>query len=146
MIHRVYLFIVALSLLASSCGRNRPYSIDYPDVESSSYELTLIRIEVNDSNTVMHFFADCPPGYWVMVSSAAAMVCDGKRYGFTELVGLNPDEKLWLKQKGGYNFSIIFPPLPDRTKTVDFIEGSDPSSWRIIGIDLKSSGKNNGHY
>ena len=63
---------------------------------------------------------------------------NGVSYGLKRADGiaLSPNVTYFSSPNETKTFSLIFPAIPQDTKSFDFIESSD-SEWRIYGISLK---------
>lgn len=135
--------ILALLLLmvcgACSSGSKRPLIIEYPHTETKSSGLTLTKLELTDSSTVLSFHVDCPKDYWLRLASTTYIECDGYRYVLESSDGLVPDEKFWIPTNYGHDFTATFPAIPENATEINFAEGDAPEHWRIYGIKVTKS-------
>lgn len=143
--HQISLILATLLLVlcfACSSGGNRPLIIEYPHTETKSSGLTLTKVELTDSSTVLSFHVDCPKDYWLRLASTTFIECDGYRYALESSDGLVPDEKFWVPTNYGHDFSATFPALPVNATTINFAEGDAPEHWRIYGIKVTKNANN----
>jgi len=142
MLTKTLKFLGAVSFLGAamafvSCSPSGPRTVDYPIINfANTSTLDITRVELNDSNTVLHVNAYYRPGYWIRIAEDTHLVADGKQYAMTGTDGIEPGTEFWMPESGEANFKLIFEPLPYSTKRFDFIEGNDPRAFTIWDIDI----------
>ncbi len=137
-------FIASLALmgtittLATSMSNNRV--VDYPVINyANTSVLDISKVELNDSNTVVHFNAYYRPHYWIKISSGLYLSANGKKYALTASENITPDSLLWMPDDGKAEFKLIFEPLPLTVQKFDCVEGEEPGDFRLINIDLSGN-------
>lgn len=109
-------------------------------VENPDYELRLTnavtptRVVRTDSATLIGFRAIARPNTWIKIDSTAVLVdrSTGEKYEPVATEGLTMNELFWMPESGEKDFTVIYPPLPNESKAVDYEDGS----WRIFGLRL----------
>ena len=133
---RPILSVVAAAVIVS-CSSPGEKTVEYPLVDlSNTVLLSIGKVEMTDSSTVVLF--ETPPlqGGWLQISSDSYLMADGKKYRMTGTDGIKPDERLWLTYPENKTFSLVFEPLPVRTRSFDFIESDCDDCFKLYGIDL----------
>ena len=103
----------------------------------SSKALNLLRVECNDSSTVLDMEVTGPPKNWVRLKSSIKLVTENNQeFKTLGVKGLELDKECYLPESGKIRFSLIFEPLPSNTKSFHFLEGNKKGDWKIIGIRL----------
>lgn len=112
--------------------------IDFPTEKSSNTEsIEINRIELTDSETILHMKGFNSPGYWITIAKDTYLkTADGTHFPLKSADGITPDEQFTMPESGEYPFKLHFPPLPAGTKTVDFIEGDCENCFKILGLSL----------
>lgn len=127
--------IALMSLLMMSCGG--PKTVDYPVITSANTRaLDVVRVELNDSVTLLHINAYYHPGWWIKIAPETYLMADGKKYALMGAEGIVPGEEFYLPESGEAEFSLMFEPMPTSTKQFDFIEGEQEGAFCLWGIDL----------
>lgn len=112
--------------------------IDFPTAKSTNTEtIEINRIEVTGTETIFHMKAFNSPGYWVSISKDTYLKTEnGTHYLLKSADGIQPDERFTMPESGEYPFKLHFPPLPEGTLKVDFIESDCESCFKILEISL----------
>lgn len=120
-----------------SCSPSGPRTVNDPIVNySNTTTIDVVKVELTDSNTVLHVNANFTPGYWIRIAGDSHLQADGKQYAMTSTDGIEPDTEFWMPETGKASFRLIFEPLPYQTERFDFIEGSDPRAFKLWDIDI----------
>ena len=92
---------------------------------------------MTDTATIVHFYAYYIPKYWIQVSVNAKLVDEqGASYTLQKADGITPGEHFFLPESGVAEFSLTFKPLPLKTKSFNFTEGTAKNDWQINGVKL----------
>lgn len=129
-----------LALLLAACSRPQPRTIETPEVTATNCSnLSLNRLELNDSATVISFHVSYRPGWWIRLAESTHLAAAGKEYPVTATDGITLGEQLTMPDSGETDFTLTFAPLPLDTKSFDFTEGTD-DGWVFYGIDATGKG------
>ena len=130
--------IILLALLLAGCTAPLPHRVEYPRYGWRNNETQeIVSVERTDTATIFTFKSFYIPGWWIRVSSDTHLEADGRRYALLHTEGIIPDKELTMGEDGTAVYTLFFEPLPDRVKTVDYIEGEHvPGGFRFYGIDL----------
>jgi thiol-disulfide isomerase/thioredoxin len=99
------------------------------------------RVQFTDTCTTLFLQSLVQPHYWIKISPKAYIADEqGERYPLTRAVGLTPGKEFWMPDSGRYDFSLVFPALPQGTRSFDFVEDdTDANSWKFFGIHEANS-------
>lgn len=108
-----------------------------PYVYSSTTILEIPRVTLTDTATIVDFEVYYRAGKTVEFSSSLALVDgNGCRYAFRSCEGMVPGKRVRMPESGKLSLSLVFEPLPPKTRSFDFVEGFSENSWKIYGISL----------
>lgn len=111
--------------------------VDYPLVNfSNTHTIDVVKVEFNDSNTVLHVEAHYHPKYWIKIAKVTHLEADGKQYALIGAEGIEPGERFWMSENGEGSFKLIFEKMPESTESFDLSEGNGPNAWHLWNIDL----------
>lgn len=129
--------IVMAVMVAMICsGFTNRGVVDRPFINSESTKVISInKIELSDTATVITARIDYRPGYWVNLSSKGVIKADGVSYPLQSATGIAIDGKTTIPDSGSINITMTFPAIPSGVESIDFLEGPS-SNWNIWGIDL----------
>ena len=103
----------------------------------SSKSLNLLRVECNDSATVLDMEVTGPPKNWIRLQNGVHLYTDdGNQYKLLNHRGIELGKECYLPESGVMKFSLEFEPLPEKAKSFNFTEGNKKGDWKIIGIRL----------
>ena len=145
---KLYAFLLLLMCVAlASCTpkgdanitmENGKLIVRSPRYKFAPTNLELLRVELDDSATVLYFkvegFANTSYG---IRPEAHLVAMDGKSYRLTGTGGIDTDKIRALPAEGVAYFSLSFEPLPEGTESFDFVEAPD-SDWKMEGIRIVS--------
>ena len=132
-------FSLAMIIVAlmSACSPSGPRTVENPLVNyANTSTIDVVKVELNDSNTVLHVKPHFTPGYWIRIAGDSYLMADGKKYALTATEGIKTDTEFWMPESGEADFKLIFEPLPFDTERFDFIEGEDPKAFKLWDIDV----------
>lgn len=108
-----------------------------PFISWSSTSIEIEKIVLTDTATVFHIQAFYQPNYWIQISPDSYLKADnGEKYYIKTGVGITLGKNFWMPKSGEASFQLIFPPLPESVKTIDFIESDCDNCFKIWGIAL----------
>ena len=139
--NRLLCFLLLAGLFVCGCASRRPRSVQNPIVESNNTVLKVKSVDLTDSTTVLNMRVVYRPKRWIKISSGSTIQADGKTYPLIGSEALTPDSVLWMPESGEADFSLVFPALPAKTKSIDFVESPGQSGWNIRDIDLTGKRK-----
>lgn len=128
---------VLILMAASACGSfsNRG-TVERPMIGSANTRnMSFEKIELTDSSTVLHGVIHFRPGYWVRLAPSSEIKVDGVSYPVSVVDGITLGEQVVMPDSGVIRFSMTFPSIPEKAKSLDFSEGVD-GGWAIWDVDL----------
>ena len=142
MTHRLLILLIAAICGLWGCatdGSDRV--VERPVVRyATTNMLTIDRVELSDTATVVRFTAHFRPGWWVKIAPDSYLRVDGKEYTITDTCGFCPGQPIIMPDNGAHSFSISFEPIPADASSFDFIEGHETyDGFDLFGIDLTGS-------
>lgn len=129
--------LIAAMTFAIGCSRfsNRG-TVDKPFIAAANQNNFYIdKVELTDSNTVLHGLIRYPSGYWVRLSGTSVIEALGESYPLISADGIALDEQVTMPDSGAVRFTMTYPAIPAEAQSIDFSENTD-KGWRIWGIDL----------
>ena len=136
------LLLAVLSIFSIVACTPKEKSVDDPYFESTTTtSMDIRKVEMNDSATVVSVDVYQIPKFWISFTSKMHLLADGKKYAIRKVEGAEIDQYFWMPASGEASFKVVFEPLPMRTESFDFIEGSAPTDWNVYGIDLTGTKK-----
>ena len=128
--------IIATACLLAACSR-ADKAVEYPFIESANtMTLDIAKVELTDTATILHTDAYFRPHNWIRIDAKSYLTADGKKYMLTGAQGIQPDSLFWMPDSGEASFTLIFEPMPKRTRSFDFIESDCEDCFKLYGIDL----------
>ncbi len=104
--------------------------------KNTSY-LNLVKLELHDTSTVLHFHVNFNPGWWIHLRKGYYIkpVGSDERFFVEGTEGIPFDERYYLPETGKADFKAFFPPLDDSVLKFDFGgEGEMNTPWFIFDI------------
>lgn len=124
-----------MALLALTAQARKPRVIENPQWISSNTgkSLTITRVELTDTATVLWFHGKYKPNKWIRISRNSTLTDDcGRRYKARCGIGIKLSKRFYIPASGEADFKVSFDPLPRDTRAFDFIES--PADLKIWGI------------
>ena len=137
----IYLFIMGVLLVLSGCTPENRVIEKPVFLASNTTSIEVSKVSLTDSTTVLDIFARFTPGWWIKMASTSTLTDDkGNTYPIKTGVGIDLDKEFWMPESGEAKFQIVFPPLKQGAKYIDFSEGPEvENGWQIWGIQLKDN-------
>ena len=116
---------------------------------SGNIEFDITKMELKETETVMHFRVKFIPNYWIRFAKESFLktpdgkeyaVVSGKKTSETES-DVELDSLFWMPESGLADLVLHFKPVPTDTKEIDFIEGYDEGAFRFFNICDKKTKK-----
>ena len=101
---------------------------------------TIEKIEQTDDCTRLYVHAVSRPRTWIIQNRQTYLedAATGKRYEPTGAEGITLDKRVFFPRSGELRYVVIYPPLPNGVKTLNWIEpGAD--GWKTYGISLEEA-------
>ena len=116
---------------------------------SGNIEFDITKMELKETETVMHFRVKFIPNYWIRFAKESFLKTpDGKEYAVgsgkktSEAESdVELDSLFWMPESGLADLVLHFKPVPTDTKEIDFIEGYDEGAFRFFNICDKKTKK-----
>lgn len=134
---------LAAVLCLTCCNNYGPRVVDYPFIRSANTDSHDIqKIELTDTATFVTVHTVYYPNSWVFWNEETKIIADGRDYMIKGGIGMTPGEKLWMEANGEKTYTLIFEPIPFKTKTIDISEGGYLRRlYNFYGIDLTGKAK-----
>ncbi|TNJ42574.1 TlpA family protein disulfide reductase [Tamlana fucoidanivorans] len=132
--------VVALVMaFLSTCLFAQQKSIDNPECGLNGIPGTITKIELNDSNTVLHFHIKVKPGIWISVPKKSFIqdVNNGEKLFVTKAEGIEIGVKHTMDESGEVTYALYFPKLDESVKQIDFGEANEGGNWFVYNIILQ---------
>ena len=133
-------FISILSLLLCICSmvQAKDRVIERPPFLAwSSKNIEVDKIVMSDTATTVYVKAYYRPKYWIKIATGSFLKDNnGTLYPVRRGVGITLDEEFWMPESGEAEFQLLFPPIPESVKSLDFSEGDFDGAYKIWGIQL----------
>ena len=119
-------------------------------IGESSAEFKVTKVELKQTETVLHFHAQFTPHYWIKFAKESFLrTPDGKEYIVTSGAKTNDKESdlqldslFWMPDSGEADLVLHFKPVPLDTQEMDFLEGYEEGAFRFWNIcDTKNKKK-----
>lgn len=112
------------------------------DARTSSI-LTVEEIDLGKKETRMKFRAVFRPNWWFSVDSTEYILdpATGEKFYPTAIEGIKFGERVTMPQSADTVFTIVYPPLPKKTKTLDLFPESSRKTFGLSLSGKKSSRK-----
>ena len=116
---------------------------------SGNIEFDITKMELKETETVMHFRVKFIPNYWIRFAKESFLKTpDGKEYAVVSgkkaseaESDVELDSLFWMPESGQADLVLHFKPVPTDTKEIDFIEGYDEGAFRFFNICDKKTKK-----
>lgn len=132
--NKIFLFLVLLSSITFA-----QRIIENPEFEVSNSGITHIsKIELNKNVTRVHIHNTFIPNWWVSYEKDIFILLDnGTKINILDVEGAKFDEKITMPASGENDVVLLFPPIPEDVKKLDY-------NNQIFGISLvEGAVKNN---
>ena len=99
--------------------------------------LDVTRVELKEAETVVYITAQQRsdyPDFWFQFAGDTYLKVGNERYTITSADGIELNKHTQTNKDGRRDMAFHFPPLPQGTKTFDFIEGDGDRAFQIKGI------------
>ena len=111
---------LGIIFLITSCNSGFKIVENPVFISFNSTSVSITKVEINDTATVLHIDANYTPNYWIKISSETYLKADGVKYMIKTGDGIELDKEFWLPESGNASFILTFDPLPLKTKSFDF--------------------------
>ncbi len=140
------LFVFNLNITSQNLKKSQSLiTITKPEYEmSSAAGLTLDKLELRDSCTILNFTYAAKAGSWFSIPKETyiqAIPGDEKLF-VTSSKGITLNKSNSTKESGKINYTLTFPPIDKSVTHIDYGEANDGGNWHIYDIctqPLKSS-------
>ncbi|WP_455673407.1 TlpA family protein disulfide reductase [Phocaeicola sp.] len=124
----------AMSMVASGTTT----IVNYPTVRSCNTDVHEIKqVECSDTATIVRVHGYYIPEYWIQVSSSIALIAeDGTVCPLKRAEGITLDKHFFMPKSGEADYTFVFDPLPQGTKSFDMIERNAEKPDKLEGISL----------
>lgn len=135
MIKSLFLSIIGI-LLFSIPTTAQIRVIEYPEYEScNTGSLEIRKVEMKNSATVLYCDVFERPNNWILLNSKTYLKGkSGKIYKFIRSEDFEMDKQVNMPASGTISFKLFMQPLDISETSFDFMEGKNPTQFRILGI------------
>lgn len=132
---KFYLLIILLFSISITSIRVNAKIILQPDYEMSDITLSIDKIELTDSSTILDMsFYSLPQNAIRLIPETYLLGKNtGKEYKIKSTDGFQLGEWINIPETGFIESKFFFEPLDESDLTVDFIE---PDGWKVLGVKL----------
>lgn len=132
--------LIFLFLLCIACMLQAQNVIDNPKFKfrsGSIYNITCI--ERTPDATRLHIHVIFRPHWWVMLGKSTYLedADTGKKYYLTGSEGFELEKEVYTPDSGTLDFVLLFPPLPETTKEIHFLDDDEGDESHTFYISLE---------
>lgn len=132
--------LIFLFLLCIACMLQAQNVIDNPKFKfrsGSIYNIT--RIERTPDATRLYIHVIFRPHWWVMLGKSTYLedADTGKKYYLTGSEGFELEKEVYTPDSGTLDFVLLFPPLPETTKEIHFLDDDEGDESHTFYISLE---------
>ena len=134
---KMLIFIFAFSIAVSIDAQT---ILEKPVVGMNTASgLSIEKIELKDTATVISFHLNYRPKYWVNIPKSTYILPVGTRDTLyvKSTEGIPLAERYFMPESGEVNYKLIFPKINSSVALIDYGESGDNSTWFLYGIQLK---------
>ena len=141
--------LLALTTIAAWAQKEVVWENPSAFTGSGNIEFDITKMELKETETVMHFRVKFIPNYWIRFAKESFLKTpDGKAYAVVSgkktseaESDVELDSLFWMPESGLADLVLHFKPVPTDTKEIDFIEGYDEGAFRFFNICDKKTKK-----
>ncbi|MBP0903206.1 hypothetical protein ACFSKN_14635 [Mariniflexile gromovii] len=117
--------------------------INNPDYINTNINGSVTKVELTDSETILHFHIKVRMGSWFSVPNQTYIESsvDGKRLFVVKADGTTLHRKHHMTDSDEVRFKLYFPPLPKDVETINYGESNKDGNWFIYKLDVTKDGK-----
>jgi len=132
------ILLVAIIGLLSIAGYSQKIIENPIYVTTSPLSLSVSRIELRDSCTILHFCVTDDPGssFTVSAKSYIQPSVTGNKVLVTHAEGVKIGESMFVPSTGNVCYQLFFPPIDWSTPMIDFGEDSSNNSCSIYNMEI----------
>ncbi|MBR4854121.1 MAG: hypothetical protein IKU88_05285 [Alistipes sp.] len=135
--------IVALMFVVMTACTPRNRVVENPYIEIvNDLSLDIKKVELRDTATIVTMVYDGFKGSKIKMVKETYLKVGDEKFVIAAAEGIKLDKWNTIEAEDGVlNFDMIFPPLPPKTKSFDFVEGDGKNAWVMRKIDLTGKAK-----
>lgn len=131
------LLLLMTALAVAACGNLKERTIEFPYIETASTTaIDIDKVELTDSATIVTMHSYNRPGWWNRIAPESYLQVGDQHYPIVSAEGIRLGEHLVHPASGDTVFTLIFKPVPLKTKSMDFLESEAEGDFKLFGIDL----------
>ena len=111
---------------------------------SSTSNVSIKKLEISDTATVIDFRTEATPGTWISIPKESYIQPVGREKLFlSSAEGIPVNKQYIMPDSGAVHYQLVFPPIADTVKTIDYGEANPGGSWFLYDIALSSEAGDN---
>ena len=111
---------------------------------SSTSNVSIKKLEISDTATVIDFRTEATPGTWILIPKESYIQPVGREKLFlSSAKGIPVNKQYIMPDSGAVHYQLVFPPIADTVKTIDYGEANPGGSWFLYDIALSSEAGDN---
>ncbi|WP_406684637.1 hypothetical protein N1F78_02625 [Seonamhaeicola sp. MEBiC1930] len=117
--------------------------INNPDCISKNISGTVTKVELSNTETVIHFHIKSPIGSWVAIPRETYIEDSsgtGERLYILKTEGISLTGKNYFEDSDEIRFKLFFPALPKDVKWINYGESNKGGNWFIYKLNLTKDG------
>jgi len=124
-----------LTMFAQQNANNRV--VNNPPFKVCSHpNVTVDKVELKDTETVLYMIIYQQPKYWIRIDSKTYIRANGQKYLIESADGIKLSTETFPDSTGKVVFALHFPTIDPSTQQIDFIESDCDNCFKIWGIEL----------
>ena len=132
-----HLILTLIFFLASFAAHAKNKTIERPPFTGrNTTTLEIDKIVLSDTATVFYIQAYYRPKNWIKIDAGTYLQSGDEQFLVRHADGIDLNQEFWMPDSGEASFKLVFPPLPQGTQSVDFIESDCADCFKIWGIRI----------
>lgn len=117
--------------------------INNPDYINTSINGSVTKVELTDTETILHFHVKVPMGGWFSIPNQTYIEssAEGERLFVVKAEGTTLHRKHYMTDSDEARFKLYFPPLSKDVETINYGESNKGGNWFIYKLDITKDGK-----
>lgn len=117
--------------------------INNPNSAGKNFSSIVTKVELTDSATILHFHMPGPIGLRFAIPRKTYIENSegkGERLYLENWEGFDIKEWITISNSDGFRYKLIFPPLEEDVKKINYGESNPEGNWFIYKLDLTKDG------
>lgn len=133
--------ILCLAILSVTVQGQR--IINNPDYINTNINGSVTKVELTDTETILHFHIKGPKGGWFSIPNQTYIESsvNGERLFVVKADGIALRQKHYMTDSDEVRYKLYFPPLEKDVETINYGESNKGGNWFIYKLNVTRDGK-----